>query len=105
MATPIYILFHTLFLKGDADTLPLKGGVYVPSIWTRRALAAVGEVLLQDVWGWFLECHTALTLPPRCFPLQPGHHIVRNPRPREEAIPGDYKQQPRQGPQLTAINS
>lgn len=29
MATPVYVLFPTLFLKGDDDTPPLKGGVYV----------------------------------------------------------------------------
>ena len=100
-ATPVYILFHALFLKGDVDTPLLKGGVYVPSISTWKAFAAVVEVILCDV----IKRSAVPTFPPkRCSPVQPGHHVVRNPRSCEEAIRGCPSQQPQQGPQLTTID-
>lgn len=38
--------------------------------------------------------------PPRCLSLEPGHHVLRNPQPWEEAIHGMALEQPLEGPRL-----
>lgn len=60
-ATPVHVLSHTLFLKGDVDTPLLKGGIYVPSTSTWKVFAALVEVIPCDV----IKCNVVPTFPPK----------------------------------------
>lgn len=99
--TNIYSISHAL-LKSDGDMPSLKDGIYVPSTWTWAGLCNCSGN--HAVWHCcsVIKYNAAPNSPCKILVLNPGCHVMTNPRPCEDTLHGCYSQQPHQGPCITA---